>query len=217
MGSDKAKAWKVEWEDGEDRCEIVFADTRNEARRAADTQDAEWLQITAKRAPKFDGLTNPRALSMMQLLEGWWFFCVDCEHKVDVDGCWDCAEEEAGEDEYAGDRLDGAFVTRNGDVFCSEDCYHSWIARIASYRGNRLGVCLDAVERWPGIEIVHSNGLRGSNLNSFGAAGGVTFKFPGGEHTVDWVRGNPMVTVMQSDAEAWKLFAAECKAETAHG
>lgn len=67
------KAWKCD--DG-DHSAIVYAPTRGQARqRGAGSLDAEFLDVSARRAPEFDDLA-PAGPSDAQLFQsGWWFEC----------------------------------------------------------------------------------------------------------------------------------------------
>jgi hypothetical protein len=61
-----------------------------------------------------------------------------------------------------------------------------------------------ALERWPGIEILSSWGYQDP---------GVRFKFPGGKYTATWsMKDRNQVWVPLIDEEAWTKFVAECRA-----
>lgn len=53
------KAWYLSIKDGDDGIFVVFANTRNEARAQADSNDMfydRWIDIEARRAPDLDGM-----------------------------------------------------------------------------------------------------------------------------------------------------------------
>lgn len=218
-----ARAWKVEWGSDDGCLDVVFARTRSEARRGADTcgDDPELTDITAKRAPEFDRCKTVAELRQAQLDEGWRFTCFECEHYVDGDGCDTCFDEGEGlgvtRDCAPPPVIDGAAV------FCAVSCQLAYYANRGRYAGNRLGVCLDAVEKWPGITIVSSNGseyppderMPGAQIHYSKherPVGGVDFTFPGGgEYRVHWVRGHGTIRVHGDMADAWERFAAQCK------
>lgn len=70
------KAWYLSIKDGEDGMFVVFANTRNEARGQADSKYLmydTWLDIMARRAPKFDGLEklSGSELALRLWRDGW--------------------------------------------------------------------------------------------------------------------------------------------------
>lgn len=79
------KAWKCD--DG-DHSAIVYAPTRGQARqRGAGSLDAEFLDVSARRAPEFDELapTGPSDAQLF-LRFGWWFECNCGRMAVQADG-----------------------------------------------------------------------------------------------------------------------------------
>ena len=70
------KAWYLEIKDGDDGRYVVFADTRNDARAQADSNDMmydRWIDIQATRAPQWDGKENlpKRELDKELWRDGW--------------------------------------------------------------------------------------------------------------------------------------------------
>ena len=70
------KAWYLSVKDSDDGSFIVFANTRNEARNQADSNDLmydRWIDIEARRAPRWDGKENlpKRELDKELWRDGW--------------------------------------------------------------------------------------------------------------------------------------------------
>ncbi len=213
------RAWRVEWDSGEGYIDVVFAESRNAARKAADTcgDYPEWMSIRATRAPQFDACQTVADLRRAQLSEGWQFTCGDCEHRVDDDGCCTCDMDaaDAGEDRERAPVVDGS------DVFCDAGCQRSYYSDRGRSAGSRMGVCLDAVDKWPGITIAHSNGCayrREADVFSEHPVGEVAFRFPGGdEYVVRWIRGSKTIQVAADMLPAWKRFAVQCRQQEGTG
>ena len=83
------KAWYLEnSEDPDQGTFVVFANTRNEARAQADSEDLmydRWIDLRATRAKRYDGLERmpARELALKQWHEGWRWF--DHYNMPDVD------------------------------------------------------------------------------------------------------------------------------------
>ncbi len=206
----KAVAWKVEWDGSEGTAaEVVFAETAAAALSLADTDELEE-DTRATRVPRFDGCRPGADLARAQLADWWEFGCDDCGHRVDGDGCMQCEEDGEGLSR-------DPFVSGAGAVYCDRGCYLNRYAGFGRSAGNRLGACLDAVEKWPGIEIVSANGIEYSQEKEFHnsrAVGGIDFRFPGGVGVARWVRGDARLSVDHRDRDAWMAFAEDCKRVT---
>jgi hypothetical protein len=85
-----ARAYHVEDPtDDEGRGIIVFAESRNQARRlGCETGElgyARYTDVRAVRALRFDGILQEEGLMRAQLEAGWWMECHGCYARVDVD------------------------------------------------------------------------------------------------------------------------------------
>lgn len=201
-------AWIVEDDTGEGQ-EVLFTSP-------GDTESSP----NGKRAPQFDGLDGAD-LARAQLACGWWFHCWECEHQLDADGLINCGERECkccdcGDEHCSNCGFDQHCVelpiVDGFAVFCSRYCWHAWMWERGRIRGNRKAVQIEALERWPGIELVDANGSELDPRKPGRSCGAVDFKFPGGAGTVHWVRGCAIVNVQARDIDAWKVFSEACRA-----
>lgn len=197
--------------DSFDEPEIVVVHAADEAdarrrgfREMSDSYDE--TELTVRRAPEFDGITDPRELSREMLRNGWWFTCSECERRVDSEG----GDEEEDDD---GELLPPRWpvVSRGGAVYCSRRCLAEYLRERRRYLENEWNVVAEAVAKWPGIEVVERGGSYFSQekeRRSEGPVGRVEFRFPGGLGTVSWCRGDKTVGVQLRDHEAWEAFEA---------
>jgi hypothetical protein len=180
-----------EWDEGSD---IVFADTEQDARSLSELGvESEYLLV--ERVPEFDILQGKGhdELRAAQLLAGWWFTCSECECHVFEDYHID-----------DGDEVEGTPVIIGDSVYCSADCYETHLECHRRYAENERLVCEEAMQRWPGIEVVSSNGIE---MLDNAVVGGAEFRFPGGLGTARWTRTSKDVFVQKRDLEAWNNFA----------
>ncbi len=189
-------AWTCTWGD-DHRAEVVHAMDADSARRSCDGYADGYGDIAVKRSPQFDGLSGAE-LTRAQMADGWQMPCTDCEHELYGWGRYD------GDDEIHAE----PFVRPCGAVYCDRSCYLAHARRLGRYAGNRVGVMIDATERWPGIEIVHVIGSAYSGERPGGPVGQVRLRFPGGRYPATWGRGDRHVYVAQCDAAAWREYAA---------
>lgn len=205
------KAYKVEWDDDEGYARITFASKPSEAKSNVHGFDGcdnvEWKDLRVRRAPEFDQYLGHKITARIYLDHGWWYTCAGCELHLSHDRETDRIDEGGG-----------PYFEHLGKLYCSEACCDARYADIGHRKGAHRGVQIDALDRWPGITIVHANGL------TFGArgtehertpVGSVAFRFPGGQGVVHWLRHAPTVDVEQRDVDAWEIFSAQCRASRA--
>ncbi len=94
------KAWLVSDPDGDAGSEIVYADTRGEARSigAQTFLDLEWTSLSVKRLPKWDDRENSPPTAKELLADNW------------LVGCWHCEALCSGEDEPPPEWIDDKLV-----------------------------------------------------------------------------------------------------------
>lgn len=183
---------------GEEYGKIIFAKSHVEARRvAAGELGCEFQEVeSCRRLPMLDKYAATGKVPAKDLIEnhGWWFECAGCGTRVDAEN-FDYETETHREAVYAGE-----------DVYCCHRCKSAEDHRIAEIKRLEEEVTVAALEKWPGIAIVHANG----HVNRFQKAF-VDFRYPGGKYSARWNLGEETVSVMAIEVEAWNAFASSLK------
>ncbi len=184
------KAYTIDL-DRDDAQAIAFGTSPLDAARNCDQWEGDPEDADPIRAPEFDQWADQGCVPMRAMLDaGWWHSCSGCERQL-------CAE-------YDDDGDPSEYVDDGDETYCSRDCMLDHYAEIGKRHGCSFGVRLDASERWPGITVTDSSGLRLNALRI--QVGGVRFTFPGGRFPVDWIRGDNTVLVATVDVGAWRQF-----------
>ncbi|MFC7515046.1 hypothetical protein ACFQUU_08525 [Herbaspirillum sp. GCM10030257] len=183
---------------GDEYGKIIFAKSHVEARRlAAGELGCEFQEIeSCRRIPSLDQYAATGKIPAKDLIEdhGWWFECAGCSTRVDSDN-FDYANEQRREAVYVDDV-----------VYCCQSCKASEDARVAEIMRLEDEVTATALEKWPGITIVHANGHVNRFQNAF-----VDFSYPGGKYSARWNLGEETVSVVATELEAWNAFASRLK------
>lgn len=102
----------------DDRAEVVFADTANQARAwgGGNLDGSEYIDRRARRAPEFDGREdNPPTMRELVEQHGWWAECRCCNRSVLCD-------------------TEGAKWSDDSTVTCSPECAEAAKVRDAKAR-----------------------------------------------------------------------------------
>lgn len=173
---------------------IKFAKYNVVARREGALElDAEFESVECRRAPEFDKYSSEKMVPMQDLIARGWSF-----------ECWGCSTtvyEDAEDDE--GNPLE-LYYPDDNRVYCSLQCCSEQIERKNEEKRREREVTDQALKKWPGIQITHTNGYMDPPL--------VYFRFPGCKFRAEWRLGQIFVSISAVDADAWKKFAESIKA-----
>ena len=197
MNVKKIKAYSVQ--DYESGC-IVFASNSATARReGANNLGCEWEDIeSCRRVQWADEYADERRVPPLTMIEhGWWFECCNCGERVGEDSCsYDDDDNEIRHKPVACGDL----------VYCTQECLDSERREREAAQAHHDAAIQAATDAWPGVSVIWVGTKRGVDGTS------VSFTFPGGEHSVDWVVGEKTVLIRMSDVDAWSAFKAHKEA-----
>jgi hypothetical protein len=184
-------AYKVTGEEGD---VIVFAESVDDAAQVGAfhlADAAEYVSVELK--PDYDQYSELGYVPAEILIrDGWYFFCLQCESRVDSS-----FEDEDGEPvlpEYEGRH-----------VFCCEMCQSQYHHDRKHEDADRAASKADMEQRYPGITRLSVYG--GGDYSVY-----VQFHFPGGKHAVSWDSSkSEYVMVSPVDVPAWQAFAEQAK------
>ncbi|MBN9687103.1 MULTISPECIES: hypothetical protein [unclassified Corallococcus] len=179
-------AWVVELDD--EHHEVVFERSEARARvRGARKEGLDARDAKARREPRLDAHA-PGPVPAQALLDiGWRFECSYCNHEVDGEGCWRCAE--AAEEESGHEEEWAPPVTHGQDVWCSEGCRAAAVRERAERHLTREAALADMRQALPSAEVT-------STVVTTGTAT-VWMRVPGCKSTVryEWPAGDYLVQV----------------------
>ena len=190
MAYKKLRAYSVQ---GDETGCVVFAHSNVIARRnGANELDIPFEGIESCRlAPEFDEYAPGPVPAKALLAAGWWQYCSGCSKQVreDDDDFEDEAETIPAHPVYIGTQ----------SVFCSQSCHDNEMIRRAQRKQTHDEMLAYATGKWPGIVVTGSY--------EFTIPPSMSFTFPGGQYPVRFNAGEPHVTVLAVDKEAWDRFA----------
>ena len=194
--------------------EVVFAEKEIEAikegarRLGYNDESADDLSvIEAIEHPEWARFAKWDLVPVRKLLRaGWWYECAWCYHKISEDGCEDCAEARAEEEDVEADAFMRPPLYRFDDVYCSRECSTARREDIAERKRIEEEAKQAALVKWPGIEIIRS-GCGCSPREGEGSRylGYVAFKFPGQKYgAISWNVGDTTVWCPEGDKSAFE-------------
>ncbi len=201
----------------EDSVDIVFARSEAGARgKVARRQGVSFAEAEVERREAFDKYA-PGPVTMEDFHdEGWTVSCQWCEHRVDGDCCYKCADN-TGDDPYESPPP----VAQDGLVYCNKNCRDNQLAYWQRIKAAKASATEQLLVKWPWVVPLgawvggHGGECKCYDTNRENIC--VRFKVPGGELSEKTIDGNAFhntfcatckhVWIARGDYEAWHALA----------
>lgn len=170
---------------------IIFATSGIAARRMGANEletEFEYIQSCC-RAPWADQYAEQGWVPVKALIEqGWWWSCSGCGNKVSED-----SEDRHGNPHEP--------VIEERGLYCSADCKAAEEAAVAARKLRKEQRTQEALDKWPGIEVLWVSDHDTDAL--------VIFKFPGSTGSANWRVGETTLHVDKGDIPAWEKYTGK--------
>lgn len=153
-------AWQFDLGDRDDGVQVVFAASEGRAMVYAGRQSGggKGDRSPVTRVPAFDKYAthagdNPTSADFWD--EGYTVTCFECEHRVDAEPCWRCAEtiaEETGSE--PDDDAIGHPLASNGHVYCSQRCLDRFTARCERVKARKAEAVAALLAKHPFVRVL---------------------------------------------------------------
>lgn len=187
--------------DADEYATVEIAYTPQHAARLASGELGEDpTDLTVTRAPEFDQYAPQGHITPMQMLEhGWWWHCVNCQRRTELNPELDEDEAPMQPQEH------------DGHIYCSDACRAAYLQQNAAQIAREQAARDATLARFPGVTVDYINAWD-ANRPAY-----VTFVLPG--HTsitggLGWTVGTEELIGSQQAAEHYRAYRAQLETQS---